>query len=88
MIEVGYASEFVRLYSKLEPGLQSQVKQAISLFRHRSNHKKLRVHKLHGREDGKFAFYVNYKYRIIFEYLDRGNKRAALLQVGDHGIYK
>lgn len=87
-IEVGYTAEFIKLYHKLTLELQEEIKQAIALFRNKINHRQLRVHKLHGRYAGKLAFYINYRYRIIFKYLDKHNKTVALLQVGDYDIYK
>lgn len=85
-IKVGYGSEFLRIYNKLEAELKKEVQEKISLFRDRKNHKFLKVHKLHGRLRERYSFSVNYKFRIVFKYLDK--KTAVLLTVGDHDIYK
>jgi len=85
-ITVKYTSEFIRLYNKLVSSLQEEVKAKINLFRDRNNHKALKVHKLHGRLRDRYGFSVNYKFRVIFKYLDK--KTAALLSVGDHEVYE
>ncbi len=85
-IDVSYAPEFVRLYGRIELVLQDEIKEKITLFKDRSNHKTLNVHKLHGRLRGRYSFSVNYKYRIIFEYLNKTS--VALITIGTHDIYK
>lgn len=85
-ITVMYAPEFVRLYEKLDPALKEEVKEKIVLFKDRSNHKTLKVHKLHGRLRGRQSFSVNYKFRIVFEYISKDV--AVLKTIGDHDVYK
>lgn len=85
-IELLYRPEFIRLYNKLEPDLQREAKEKIALFKKQINNPALKVHKLHGRLRGRFSFSVNYKYRIIFEYLDK--KTVALMSIGSHDVYK
>ena len=70
----------------MQPALQKEVKIKIGLFKDRKNHKILEVHKLKGRLSGFYAFSVNYKDRIVFEYASKDE--AVLLAVGDHEIYK
>jgi plasmid maintenance system killer protein len=50
------------------------------------NHSSLKVHKLNGPLKGSYSFSVNYKIRIIFQYVSK--KEVVLLTVGDHKIYK
>jgi plasmid maintenance system killer protein len=85
-IIVKITPEFLRIYNKLEISLQEEIREKIDFFKVRSNHKTLKVHKLHGRLNDRYSFSVNYKFRIIFKYLDK--KIVALLSVGDHEIYK
>lgn len=80
-LEVVYAPSFMRLYAKLDKNLQQEVKEKILFFTDTKNHIHLKVHKLRGVK-GIFSFSVNYKIRIVFEYID--NKKAALLSVGNH----
>ncbi len=86
MIEVGYTHEFVRVYKKLPDTLKQEVKEKIALFKHRANHQRLKVHKLHGKYQGFFAFSIDGKFRIMFEWIS--SDEARLHTVGDHNIYK
>lgn len=86
MISVLYKPSFVRQYQKLEPELQKEIKEKIEQFKDRDNHKRLEVHKLSGKLEGRHSFSVNYKYRIVFRWKD--NNTAVLLAVGDHDVYE
>ncbi|OHA47434.1 MAG: hypothetical protein A2541_02325 [Candidatus Taylorbacteria bacterium RIFOXYD2_FULL_36_9] len=86
MLEINYKPSFICLYNEAEVSLQGEIKEKIVLFRNRSNHKSLKVHKLHGTLKGCYSFSVNYKIRIVFEYLSK--KEVSLLAVGDHDLYK
>jgi mRNA-degrading endonuclease RelE of RelBE toxin-antitoxin system len=82
MINIIYAPSFLRRYKKLHSELQMEVKEKIGQFQIEANHTKLKVHKLGGL-DNTWAFSVNYKIRIIFEYGANKNQ-AHLLLVGSH----
>lgn len=82
MIEVIYAPSFIRIYKKLDENLKIEVKHKIELFRDRKNHNMLKVHKLGGKKLGAYAFYVNYKIRINFDFVS--SSRAEFLLIGDH----
>ena len=85
MITVGYTGEFIRRYDKLPIDLKVVVKEKIELFKHRNNHQRLKVHKLHGKYAGFFGFSVDHKYRIMFEWVTK--QEARLHTLGDHSIY-
>jgi addiction module RelE/StbE family toxin len=84
-MEFFYKPTFIKDFNSFEKLLQEEIIQKIELFKDTKNHKQLRVHKLHGRLKGLYGFYVNYKYRIIFEY--KNKKQVHFLTVGDHDIY-
>ncbi len=85
MITVGFTPEFFRRLKKLNPQLQELAFGRIDLFREKNNHRRLEVHKLHGKYAGFFGFSVDNKYRIMFEWISSGE--ARLHTVGDHSIY-
>jgi len=85
MLEVFYKPTFVKQYKKLPEALRLEVKEKIALLKQDPNHSFLKTHKLNGWLDGKWSFSVNYKYRVIFQYLSKDE--AILLSVGDHDIY-
>lgn len=84
-ITVKYTTGFVRQYTKLSIELREEVREKIELLKESKNNEKLKVHKLKGRLSGRYSFSVNYKYRIMFEYIDK--KNIVLLTIGDHDIY-
>lgn len=86
MIRILYPQVFIKKFSKLEIDLQEEAIQKIGLFKDRKNHGILKVHKLHGKFHGRFAFSVNYKFRIAFRYVSRDE--VLFFDIGDHDIYK
>jgi len=85
MSSLTFAPSFIRQYKKLEISLQEEVLEKIELFKHDSNHKLLKVHKLHGEMSNCYSFSVNYAYRIVFSY--NKNREISLLSIGSHDIY-
>ncbi len=85
-MQLQYAPKFLKQLNKLEPALQKETLAKIELFKDRKNHKTLEVHKLKGRLTGSFSFSVNYKYRIVLDYISKN--KAVLLTIGDHDVYK
>ena len=85
MLEVYFLPKFINKFNLLEKGLQDEVLEKINLFKDFQNHTALKVHKLHGPLKGSYSFSVNFKTRIIFEYISK--KEVVLLTLGDHKIY-
>lgn len=85
MVTVGFTPEFFRSLKKLTPELQENAFQRIELFRDRSNHQRLKVHKLHGKYAGFFGFSIDRKNRIMFKWISADE--AKLHTIGDHPIY-
>lgn len=85
MITVGFTPEFFRRLKKLAPRLQEITFKKIELFRDRSNHPRLKVHKLHGEYRDFFGFSIDRKNRIMFEWIS--GEEALLHTVGGHSIY-
>ncbi len=88
MLTVHYSSSFLRQYKKLPAALKGDVKKSIEEFKRTANHKALGVHTLKGHLKGRSSFSVNYKIRIVFEYLRRSKKEVVLLSLGNHEVYK
>lgn len=87
-MEVSYTPSFVRMLKSLPQALIEEALEKIQLFRDPRNHKQLRVHKLSGRLRGRYSFSVNYKIRIVFNYLNTTPKTARLDAIGDHTVYE
>jgi hypothetical protein len=88
MIEIWYSKEFLRMYGKLDPALQHEVKKRIEEFKDRKNHRKLEVHKLGFKLKGKLGFSIDFHNRVVFHYDEKDDNIAYLLGVGDHEIYR
>jgi addiction module RelE/StbE family toxin len=86
MLEVSYKPTFLRQLKKLDVATRGKALTAIGLFKNLKNHKKLRVHKLHGDLSHVYSFSINFNTRIIFEYVSK--KEVTLLLIGDHTIYQ
>ncbi|MBL4644293.1 MAG: type II toxin-antitoxin system mRNA interferase toxin, RelE/StbE family [Candidatus Pacebacteria bacterium] len=86
MIEVGYSKKFLKMFKVLDADLQDRVEEKIEQFRNRKNHKVLKVHKLAGNLKDLYAFSIDRKNRIIFEYTGSKNEVAFLI-IGGHDIY-
>ena len=86
MLNLIYAPAFVKQFKKLEPALQNEVLEKIEIFKDGKSHQSLKVHKLHGVFKSCYSFSVNYKTRIVVDYLSKSE--VSLLAVGDHDLYK
>lgn len=85
-MEVSFTPAFSRQLQKLEALLQQEAVKAIDLLRNRENYRTLDVHKLKGRLTGRYGASINFKYRIVFQYLSK--TEVVLLAIGDHEIYR
>lgn len=84
-MKVSFTRPFLKRLNKYEEDFQEEVLEKIEEFKDLENHKKLRVHKLHGGFSHFYSFSINYKTRIVFEYISK--TEVALLSIGDHDIY-
>ncbi|MBL4644634.1 MAG: hypothetical protein JKX80_02085 [Candidatus Pacebacteria bacterium] len=87
-MRVQYKPSFLRALKKLHPEFQEEIIEKIELFKDPKNHEQLKVHQLKGMFKKHYGFSVDYRYRIIFQYLDKTKKEAVLLIIGDHDVYK
>ncbi|MBI5140331.1 MAG: type II toxin-antitoxin system mRNA interferase toxin, RelE/StbE family [Candidatus Vogelbacteria bacterium] len=86
MIRVSFAPSFVRQYSKLDERLRDEIVEKIESLKQRGNSEYLKIHKLHGSLRDYYGLSVNYRVRIIFNYLNKDE--IACYFIGDHDIYK
>jgi mRNA-degrading endonuclease YafQ of YafQ-DinJ toxin-antitoxin module len=82
MLEIIYSRNFVRMYRKLDPNLKEEIKLKIHLFKDKKNHESLKVHKLKGVLRNLYAFSINYKVRVCFDFTE--SNTAYLHSVGNH----
>ena len=86
MVNILYTEKFTAQFERLPKKIQDEAYKKIELFIQNPKHASLKSHKLHGPLSGRFAFSVNHKTRVVFEYGEGGI--IAFLKIGDHDIYR
>ena len=84
--QIEYSTNFVKQFRKLNPQLQKQAIKAEKLFKKDPFAPKLKTHKLTGKLKSLWAFSINYKDRVIFEFMGKG--KVLFYKIGSHDIYK
>lgn len=79
-------SRFDKSYKKLPKEVKEKAKIKEKIFRKDPFDPRLKTHKLSGKEKECWAFWVDYRYRIKFIFLN-GNE-VLFLDIGTHDIYK
>ncbi len=85
-MKIYYTNKFTSSYRKLPEAvkLESEIKE--KLFNKDPFEASLKTHKLIGRLKGYWAFSINNKYRIIFDFIK--NKKVVFHKAGTHNIYR
>ncbi len=84
--QIEYSSNFVNQFKKLNPRLQRQAIKVEKLFKKDPSSPKLKAHKVSGKLKDLWTFSINYKGRIIFEFLGKG--KVIFYKIGSHEIYR
>ncbi len=85
-MKIEYSPKFTRLYKKLPEEIQFLTENQVKIFRQNPFDLRLKTHKLSGPLRKYWAFWINYRYRIIFSFLNQNTIRFHI--VGDHSIYQ
>ncbi|MEI7709676.1 MAG: type II toxin-antitoxin system mRNA interferase toxin, RelE/StbE family [bacterium] len=85
-MDIYYSPEFKRLFKKLPRELKIKALKKEKIFRKDQFHPQLKTHKLSGKLAGRSAFWIDFKNRIMFSFVD--SKTIHFHSVGDHDIYK
>jgi len=85
-MEISYSPKFAKEYKKLSNSIKLKAEKKEKLFRQNPFNKSLKTHKLGGKLQGFWAFSIDYKYRIIFEFIK--DDKITFHLVGSHSIYK
>lgn len=84
-MEVLYTPHFKRDAKRLPASMRPLVEKRLKQFMNDPRHPSLDVHKLHGSLEDIWAFSINLRIRVLFEYI--GKDRVVLHAIGDHSIY-
>jgi len=80
------SSKFEKQYRHLPERIKEQAKMKEQIFRENPFEPLLKTHKLSGKDEVCWAFWINYSYRIKFIFLSRNE--ILFLEIGQHNIYK
>jgi mRNA-degrading endonuclease YafQ of YafQ-DinJ toxin-antitoxin module len=83
---IEYSPEFRRLFKKLSQELKLKALEKEKIFRIDYRDSRLKTHKLSGKLDGKQAFWIDYRVRIVFTKIK--NDYIYFHSIGGHDIYK
>lgn len=85
-MDIDYSLEFVRRFKKLSHRLKIKAVEKEKFFRKDQFDASLQTHKLSGKLAGRYAFWIDFKNRIIFSFVN--SKLVRFHSVGSHDIYK
>ncbi|KKS37726.1 MAG: hypothetical protein A3G49_05785 [Candidatus Sungbacteria bacterium RIFCSPLOWO2_12_FULL_41_11] len=85
-MRIYYSSKFEREYKGLPKEIKKIAEEKEGIFRKKPFDPGLDTHKLHGRFKEYWAFSIDNKYRIIFEFAEKDV--IWFHSIGDHSIYQ
>ena len=84
--KISATSKFIRSLKKLPRSVQDKVDKREQIFRSDAFDPRLGTHKLKGHLKDFWAYSVDNRYRVVFEF-DNGDE-AVYHDVGDHEVYR
>lgn len=85
-MQIYYSSKFEREYKKISKKIKRLAQEKELIFRNNPFTSTLNTHKLSGRLQEYWAFSIDNKYRIIFEFVEKDI--VWFHSIGDHSIYQ
>jgi len=85
-MQIYYSPRFKRQYKKLSKEIQTRAEAKEQIFRQNPFDSRLMTHKLSGVMDGLWAFWVDHRNRIAFEF--QAGDIVHFHKIGDHDIYE
>ena len=85
-MEIVYTPDFEKSYRKLPKRIRDLAIKKTGWFCVDPYDTRLKTHALQGKLFGKWAFSINFQYRIIFKFV--GTDRVLFLLTGTHNVYK
>ena len=85
-MQIIYSPQFQREYRRLPSAAKDKTEKREKIFRINPFDKRLKTHKLRGRLSELWSFSIDYRYRIIFEFMSE--KKVIFHAIGDHSLYK
>ena len=90
MLQIYFTKKFTKQYKLLlqrKPRQAKKLEQTVEIFIKNPRHHRLKTHPLTGKLSGKYAFWISYDLRVVFEWLKKNSVR--FLALGTHNqVYK
>ncbi|OHB19685.1 MAG: hypothetical protein A2666_04070 [Parcubacteria group bacterium RIFCSPHIGHO2_01_FULL_47_10b] len=87
-MRIKYARKFEKQLQKLPNRIQQKCFARIRIFEDNPYDSRLRTHHLSGTLSGRQAFWIDFRYRVIFIIADeKGQHVAYFSAIGTHAIY-
>jgi mRNA-degrading endonuclease YafQ of YafQ-DinJ toxin-antitoxin module len=84
--KIEYSRKFLKSLQKLPQKIIRQAECKEKIFRENCFDAQLKTHKLKGENKGLWAFWIDYRYRIKFIFIN--DNEVLFLHIGTHDIYK
>ena len=84
-MKIIYLQKFERDYRKMSEKIKNIAEKREKIFRKNPFDRRLKTHKLHGELSEFWSFSINYRYRVIFDFVDESTVR--FYTIGKHDIY-
>ncbi len=81
-----YSPKFAREYKKLPQKVKGAAEEIEAVFRDDPFNPVLGTHKLHGRFKDFWSFSIGFKFRIVFEFGEKGT--VYFHSIGNHDVYQ
>lgn len=79
------SADFVKEFKKIPCQVQKKYYKKEKILKENPHNPSLKTHKLGGKLQDNFTFYVDYHYRVIFQVIKND---IILLDIGTHEIYR
>ncbi len=83
---IDYSRKFLKSLGGLPNRVIKQAEVKERIFKENIFDSRLKTHKLHGKDEEVWAFWIDYHHRIKFIFLD--SDEVLFLDIGSHKIYK
>ncbi len=84
--EIYPTTHFIKAYKSLSEEIKVHAKNREKIFKANPFDPRLNTHKLKGRLKGYWSYSVDYRYRVLFRFID--NETILYHDVGTHEIYR
>ena len=79
-------THFIKAYKSLPAEIQLRAKQKEKIFRTNPFDTRLKTHRLKGRLSDYWSYSIDYRYRIVFRFIDE--ETVIYYNIGTHDIYR